>query len=73
MIFATPDKGDSIVAVARNPEREVEEALDAAEDAVDAEGGDASSAVDDAGAGVADVDSDAVPSEVEDDTAGGPE
>ncbi|MEO6790257.1 MAG: DNA gyrase C-terminal beta-propeller domain-containing protein, partial [Ornithinibacter sp.] len=71
--FAKPGRNDSIVAVARNPEREVEEALEAAEDAVDDEGGDASSAVDDAGAGVADVDSDAVPSEVEDDTAGGPE
>ncbi len=42
--FAKPGKNDTIVAVARNPEREVEEAVEAAEAA--AESGDAGASAD---------------------------
>ena len=67
--FAKPGKNDTIVAVARNPEREVEEAVEAVEAAAEAEvagrraaaieagsligadGDDAVSSLDDAGAG----------------------
>ena len=35
--FAKPGKNDTIVAVARNPEREVEEAVEAVEAAAEAE------------------------------------
>ena len=71
--FAKPSRNDAIVAVARNPEREVEEALEAAEDAVDAEGSPGTAAGDTAGHGVADHTPDAVPSETEDDSTGGAE
>ncbi|MGB7819145.1 MAG: DNA gyrase subunit A [Ornithinibacter sp.] len=72
--FAKPGKNDAIVAVARNPEREVEEAVEAAEAAIEGEDAEAISTSDDTsgdGTGVADLPSDAVPSVVEDETSGG--
>jgi DNA gyrase subunit A len=82
--FAKPGKSDTIVAVARNPEREVEEAVEAIEaaaeagtDAVDTapsspDGDEAISTRDRAASGDADEPTDAVPS-VDDEDSGGRE
>ena len=84
--FAKAGKNDAIVAVALNPERAVEEAVEAVEDATEgavptaaegvedavAEGDDAVSAGEPAVSGVADEAADAVPS-VDDEDSGGRE
>ncbi|QIM22389.1 DNA gyrase subunit A [Phycicoccus sp. HDW14] len=71
--FAKPGKNDAIVAVTRNPEKEVEEAVEEAIEAAEASEG-AEGAVEGSaatpesdGAGVADVTTDAVPSSEEPD------
>jgi DNA gyrase subunit A len=82
--FAKPSKNDTIVAVARNPEREVEEAVEAIEAAAEAgtdaddtplsspDGDEAISTRDRAASGDADEPTDAVPS-VDDEDSGGRE
>ena len=78
--FAKPGKNDAIVAVTRNPEKEVEEAVEAAEEAAGLEGeapaevaaadGDALAPAESEGADVADETTDAVPSDEEIDRGG---